>query len=577
MPLLSVMGRNVSDAGTIASRARYDRGMRIAVLAAALGVCVCACGGGHGATGDGGGGGGGGGGPADAIVTPPGTTCGAPVQPVDTSTPDHVVGDGSAASCTEAALAAAIGSGGIITFACGSAATTIAVTQTLELRTDVDTTLDGGNLVTLDGGDAVRILDFAHANYRVNTVTLTLQHLALAHAHAHGTMMYGSAAPPCSQGYYDGFGGALQLRDGKLVVIDCDFESDQAESLGPDVGGGAISLLGSLGAVVASSTFHGNKASNGGAIYSLNSQLDVYDSVFDGNVAEGNGANSDDMSKCSVLAMTNQYQVGSGGNAGAIGIDGGDDTTHTFCGVKFTNNQGGVAALGGALARTPDKAMQTTVIDRCTFDSNHADSAGALYFHNSALQITATTFSNNVAVHGSGAIQADGTTFDFLNDTFAANNAMAGLGGAVSLFGGSGAIAFTSFSGNQANGGDPYFGAAIGGNPPLALVSDLFANNTAQNPGAPMQCQVMGTGDGDLQWPMDHAVGGGSDAPCTPTTQFADPMLGALGDHGGAAATELPAAGSPAIGAGVTCPPSDQRGMPRPATGCTSGSVEGDQ
>jgi hypothetical protein len=52
--------------------------------------------------------------------------------------------------------------------------------------------------------------------------------------------VYAPAPSPCSQGYYDGFGGALQLRDGKLVVIDCDFDSDQAESLGPDVGGGAI-------------------------------------------------------------------------------------------------------------------------------------------------------------------------------------------------------------------------------------------------------------------------------------------------------------------------------------------------
>lgn len=556
-----------------ARAATYDRGMRWMLAA----LAICACGSNHGSTTGDDDGAGDGGVPTDAPVTPPGTTCGAPVQAVDTSHPDHVVGTGTAASCTEAALDAALGSGGIITFACGASPATIAVTQTIELRTDVDTTIDGGSNVTIDGGDAVRILDFDHDNYRVNTITLTLQNLALAHAHAHGTMMYAPAPSPCSQGYYDGFGGALQLRDGKLVVIDCDFESDQAESLGPDVGGGAISLLGSLGAVVANSTFHANKASNGGAIYSLNSQLDVYDSVFDSNVAEGNGANSNDMSMCSVLAMTNQYQVGSGGNAGAIGMDGGDDTTHTFCGVKFTNNQGGVNALGGAIARTPDNAMQTTVLDRCTFDSNHADSAGAGYFHNSALNVTASTFSNNVAVHGSGALQADGTTLNFLNDTFAANNAMAGLGGAFSLFGNGGMIEFTTFANNMANGGDPYFGAAIGGNPTLTLVSDLFDNNTAQNPGAPMQCQVTGTGDGDFQWPMDHVVGGGSDSKCTPTTTFADPMLGTLGSNGGASETILPAAGSPAIGAGVMCPPTDQRGMTRPSTMCTSGSVEGSQ
>src|SRR5580704_2998947 len=529
-----------------------------------LAVIVCLVGCSHHSTGGGGGGDDDDGGPDAGVITPPGTTCGAPVMPVDTSTPDQTVGDGTPGSCTEAALATAIAAGGIIVFACGTSPTTISIT----------TTIDGGNLVTLDGGDQVQVLSFDHDNYRVNKTVLTLQHLGIAHGHAHGTMMYAPAPSPCSQGYYDGYGGGLYFRDGVLVVIDTVFESNQAESLGPDVGGGAIALLGTLGATIANSTFHGNKGANGGAISSLNAQLDVYDSVFDSNVAEGNGANSNDPSMCSVVAMTNQNQVGSGGNAGAIGMDGGDDTMHTFCGVHFTNNQSGLGALGGAIARTPDNAMQTTVIDRCTFDSNMGETAAAGYFHNSELQITASTFSNNIATHGSGAIQADGTTFAFLNNTFSGNSAMAGLGGAVSLFGGGGSIALTTFATNHADGGDPYFGAAIGGNPTLTLVSDLFDGNTAMNPGAPMQCQVTGTGSGDLQWPMNHDVGTDPDAPCTPSTVFADPMLGALADNGGASMTILPAASGPAHGAGVMCPPTDQRGMPRPTTGCTSGSVE---
>jgi len=506
-------------------------------------------------------------------ITPPGTTCGAPVMPVDTSQPAHVVGDGTAASCTQTALEAALAEGGTIVFSCGTNAT-IAITSTLVVRTDVDTTLDGGNQITLDGGDAVRILSFDHPDYRNNHTVLTLQHITLAHGHAHGTQMYASAPPPCSQGYYDGYGGALYFRDGELVVIDATFVLNQAESLGPDVGGGAIALLGVSRAIIAGSTFQGNKGSSGGAINSLNSELDVYDSNFDSNVAEGNGANSDDASQCSVVADNGQHQVGSGGNAGAIGIDGGDDTTHTFCGVHFTDNQGGVGALGGALARTADRARETTIIDRCTFDGNHGDAAAALYFHNSELDITSSTFANNTATKGSGAIQADGTHFQFLNLTFTENSAQAGLGGAINLFGGDGEIAFSTFASNHADGGDPYFGAAIGGNPTLTLVSNLFVDNTAQNPGAPMQCHVTGTGDGNVQWPQTHLVGGGDDAPCTPTVTFADPLLGTLGDHGGASPTLVPDATGPAHGAGVMCPPTDQRGMPRPATGCTSGSVE---
>ncbi|MBV8762959.1 MAG: hypothetical protein JO257_37080 [Deltaproteobacteria bacterium] len=505
---------------------------------------------------------------------PPAPTCTPPVMPVDTSHPDHVVGDGTAASCTQAALATAIAAGGTITFSCGTAPVTIAITQTLAARTDVDTTLDGGGTVTLDGGGTAQILSFDHNNYRVNTTTLTLQHIAFAHGRAHGTKMYAQAPAPCSQGYYDGYAGAVYMKDGQLVVIDATFEANEAESLGPDVGGGAIALLGCKHAVIVGSVFHANKGANGGAIASLNSDFDVYNTAFADNVAEGNGANGDDASMCSVLADNGQHQTGSGGNGGAVVIDGGSDGVHTFCGSVFTNNTGGAAALGGALFRTPDLAKQPTVIDRCTFDGNRGESGGAAYFHNSALTITASTFSNNTSMKSSGALQADGTTFALTNDTFTGNAALAGLGGAIALFGGDGAITFTTFSGNHADGGDPYFGAAIAGNAPLTLTSDIFANNTALNSGAPMQCHVMGTGEGNVQWPRTHVIGGAADAPCTPTTTFADPLLGALGSNGGPTDTLVPGAGSPAIGAGVNCPATDQRGRTRPAMGCSSGSVE---
>jgi len=54
---------------------------------------------------------------------------------------------------------------------------------------------------------------------------------------------------------------------------------------------------------------------------------------------------------------------------------------------------------------------------------------------------------------------------------------------------------------------------------------------------------------------------------------IADPMLGALADNGGDTETLAPAAGSPARGLGRSCPPTDQRGMPR-ADPCTAGAVE---
>ena len=70
-----------------------------------------------------------------------------------------VVGDGTAASCTEAALqnaldTAQIGGGGTIRFECGDAPVTIALdtTEGVALTIPHGTTIHGGGLVTLYGG-----------------------------------------------------------------------------------------------------------------------------------------------------------------------------------------------------------------------------------------------------------------------------------------------------------------------------------------------------------------------------------------------------------------------------------------
>ena len=539
---------------------------------------------GHGSSGKDGGGGGSGGGEAgkpppnvdaSTVPTPP-AVCTAPITAADISNPTTVVGTGTAASCTEAALSAALTTGGVVTFDCGKAPATITVTATIELPTTINTVIDGGGTVTIDGGGAVRILDWDHDNYRVNTSSLTLQHITFAHGHATGTMPYAPAPAPCSTGYYDGAGGALQMRDGVLHVIDAVFVDNQAEKLGPDVGGGAIYLNGALDGVVTGSTFLNNSGSDSGAIGSLNSDLDVYNSDFEGNAALGFGGNSNDASMCSVVATgTGQNQVGSGGSGGAIGIDGGSDVTHTFCGDVFKGNMGGVGAFGGAIGRTPDGAQQTTVFDRCLFDSNTGDNGGAMYFHNSVLTITASTFTHNVG-QGIGTIQADGTTFNFTNDTFYGNESATSVGATLALFGGGGTILNCTFFDNVCEAAN-MFGAAIFGSPALAIQNTIFDDNTAQNPGAAMQCQVGTiTGTGDLQWPVDHTNGGGMDALCAPGIyEGSDPMLGTLGDNGGPVPTVLPSAASPAQARGTGCPATDARGKPRSASSCTSGAVEG--
>jgi|SRR5579883_2489702 len=494
-------------------------------------------------------------------------TCSAPIGPADVSHPTTVVGDGTAASCTEQALAAAVAGGGVITFRCGPSMT-IPVTSTIQLPIDKDTVIDGAGVVSLDGGGTTRVFEFNSPNYRATRTTVTLQNLSIVHGKATGTPIP-TAPAPCSQGFeIDGSGGAIFVRDGVLHVVGVQFSDNHAASPGPDVGGGAIYAEGSLDVTVVSSLFSGNSGSNGGAIGSLNSDLTLIEDTFSNNQATGSGANTV-TSACTV----DGGESGNGGNSGAVGIDGGSDGTVTVCGCTFSHNSAG--ALGGALARTADAAMQALNVDQSTFDSNTAaQGGGAMYVHNCVLAVSASTISNNTAP-GGGGIQADSTTVQLVNDTFASNTATGGLGGGLALFSGGGSVRSCTFAANQAQGGSGHFGAAIAGGVALTIDDTIFSANTSQDCGSPMACQDgSSTGSADLQWPQAHAVCTTNDTPCAAGTTFADPMLGNLAYGGGPTRTIAPSAGSPAIGAGTSCPPTDQRGQPRKADGCTIGAVE---
>jgi predicted outer membrane repeat protein len=269
-------------------------------------------------------------------------------QLADVSNPT-VVGMGTAASCDFAHLEAAVTKGGVITFDCGSAPVTIMVTSTLNVPTKVNTVIDGGHLVTLDGGGSTQILSFNSPGWQTGTNSLTVQNITLTNAKETGTM----AIPPapqaaCSQGYDDGQGGAIYMRDGALNVIDSTFTNNQAAQVGPDTGGGAIYVQGSKsGTVIVGSVFTGNSAANGGAVGGLFNELDVYNSTFMGNKATGHDANTNDMSMCSVM-NNGQYEVGSGGNGGALYSDG-NSVNVVLCGDDIEDNAAGMNADGGGL------------------------------------------------------------------------------------------------------------------------------------------------------------------------------------------------------------------------------------
>jgi len=115
----------------------------------------------------------------------------------------------------------------------------------MNLPTNIDTVIDGGGTITLDGQKSVQILNFNHGDFMKNETRVTLQHLSLINGKTTPTVAIPPAPAPCSQGWDDGEGGALYMRDGTLTVIDSIFVNNQAAPLGPDTGGGAIYINGS--------------------------------------------------------------------------------------------------------------------------------------------------------------------------------------------------------------------------------------------------------------------------------------------------------------------------------------------
>lgn len=522
---------------------------------------------------------------------PPPTTCDAPIALEDTSAGGTVVGDGTPGSCNHAALAAAVADGGVITFDCGAADVTIDVTEAYALRTDVDTIIDGGGTVTLDGGrDAgrrTRIFEYQSDNYRVTTTRVVLQRLTLQNAEAPATDFtpQDTTNPECAWGYKDGEGGAIRVRDGRLHVIDCVFRNNLAASPGPDTGGGAIFSVGSLELIVVGSSFIGNEGSNGGAIGLLQTDGIFFNSIFEGNRATGTGQNFGGASGCP--EFNHAEQGGAGGNAGAIGIDGGSVERVELCGVTFRNNDANELATVG---RTPNSQRGRTTFNFCLFDGNHTgDGGGALWMQDMEFEMHNSAVVNNRSDGLGAGVRVDqgphGSTILITNTTFARNVANESLGGGL-VFSGEGEVRNCTFAENEAAGGVGFFGAAIvahgAESAGLEIHNTVFWNNVDDHEWTPMTCSIGSPGapttlpgDHNVQWPrLRNGPAMNEDNPCTAGILFADAMLGPLGDNGGPTPTMMPPAGSVVIGIGASCPPTDQRGEPRPAEGCAAGAVE---
>lgn len=298
----------------------------------------------------------------NATQTAP-SSCTAPISAVNTAGNTNVVGNGTPTSCTESAFAAAVAAGGVVTFNCGSSPYRLVLTSTKSITKD--TVIDGGNLVTLDGGGQVRQLVLNNGNFDSVSPSLTLQNITFANGH--GTDSAGTGAPTG--------GGAVYRYGGTLNVINSQFLNNIGPASGQDSAGGAIYSVGVGTTTVVGSTFQGNQSSDGGALGNLGASVTLVNDTIQGNKATGTGGNP-----------------GDGGNGGGVYMDGAHIGIK-MCGTHVDGNQGN--AYGGGFFMVDDATAGTAAIDQSTFDGNSTAFAGGLYLQGATGILTNSSVINN--------------------------------------------------------------------------------------------------------------------------------------------------------------------------------------
>ncbi len=184
------------------------------------------------------------------------------------------------------------------------------------------------------------------------------------------------------------------VTSGETTIIDSYFANNTGSW------GGAISSLGYLNddpytLTVTGTTFEGNNATFGGAIYVESSNLVVDDCTFNNNKGVGVGSSG-----------TSNTQ------GGAIVIHP-RDSKATITNSRFNKNS---ANIGGAVSLAG--VDQDSLIEGCTFTENTANDGGAIYLwtqDDAAVTVKDSTFSGNTAGWGNaistdGALKLEGNT-----------------------------------------------------------------------------------------------------------------------------------------------------------------------
>jgi hypothetical protein len=290
----------------------------------------------------------------------------------------HVIGNGTPAHCTSAAVVRAVRRGGVIRFNCGPNPVTITMKATAKVEnTSHRIVLDGGGLVTLDGAGKRQILNMDTCDRSRTWTTSHCDNQKWPQLLVRNMRFANGNARTKQSGDNLGGGGAIFDLGGRLKVVNSRFVDNRCYHVGPDLGGAAIRALEQWKGkpvVISKDSFRGGRCSNGSALSSIGVSWVVSHSRMVDNKAIGHGANP--------------APSGSpgGGSGGAIYTDGNDYTVAIDHTVMRNNH---AREGGGAIFFVSNDNTGTLTITHSTL--HHNPSAGfstagfpGIYFHSAA-------------------------------------------------------------------------------------------------------------------------------------------------------------------------------------------------
>jgi hypothetical protein len=270
----------------------------------------------------------------------------------------------------------------------------------------------GAAALTIDGGDASRVLTITGGTVAISGVTIT----------------HGRASD---------YGGGIAQQGGNLTLTNCAVTNNAVSGMN-GTGGGGIDAHGNL--TLVNTTVSGNTVTDPGSTATVNAYggginhgggtLTVTGSTIAGNLAQN-------------LAPSANETVGGGGitEAATLHMTGSTVSGNRLIDSAFNDYGGGIFVLG------------TAVVADSTIADNSVDNQGGGIYNQGALTLTASTLAGNRAYDGGGVLNVGSAT---LIETLVARNqandlARAFAGGSNSNFVGDGSSATGIANGSQGN------------------------------------------------------------------------------------------------------------------------------